>query len=127
MDDFAQPAQLAEPTDLSRLVEHAGDGVSYRSFVEGPDGRAYVGTQSDGQFNTVADLAWGRALRQLQAGQLPSVADIDRALASLVIARAEPGEGPATAVKRLAATGDVVFGALCAGRRQACQSGPDPR
>lgn len=124
MEDFAH---LAKTTDLSRLVEHAGHGVSYKSFVEGPDGRAYVGPQSEWQFNTVADLAWGRALRQLQAGQLPSVADIDRALASLVIARAEPGEGPVTASKRLVAIGDVVFGMLRAGRRQACESGHDPR
>ena len=55
MDDFAQ---LAETADLSRLAVHASDDVSFKSFVEGPDGRAYLGTQSDGQFNTVADLAW---------------------------------------------------------------------
>ena len=122
MEDFAQ---LDGTTDLSRSVEHPGNGVSSKTFVEGPDGRAYVGHQSDGRSNAVADLAWGRALRQLQAGQLPSVADIDRALASLVIARAEPGEGPVTAARRLAATGDVVFGMLRAGRQQACESGPD--
>lgn len=123
MDDFAP---LAEPADLGLLAEHAGDGALFRSFVERPDGRVYIGPQSSGRA-TIADLAWGRTLRELQAGHVPPVADIDRALASLVIARAEPGEGPVRAAERLADTGDVVFGTLCAGRRQARQGGGDAR
>ena len=124
MDDFAQ---LAEPADLGPLAEHAGDGTPFRSFVERPDGRVYIGPRTCGGPATVADLAWGLAFRELRAGHVPPAADIDRALASLVIARTEPGEAPATAAKRLADTGDVVFGTLCAGRRQACQGEGDAR
>ncbi len=124
MDDFAQPA--AEPTELSLLSDQAGGGGLIGSCVEQSDGRLYIGSHGNGRLGTVADLAWGRALRQLQAGHLPPVAEIDRALASLVIARTEPGEAPATAARRLVATGDLAFGALCAGRLQACQGGSGP-
>jgi len=124
VDDFAQPA--VESADLSLLADHAGGGLLIGSCVERPDGRLYIGSHGNGRLGTVADLAWGRALRQLQAGHLPPVAEIDRALASLVIARTEPGEAPATAATRLMATGDLVLGALCAGRRQACQGGSGP-
>lgn len=120
-------AQLAvEPADAGQVTEYPTDGSGLSSLVERPDGRVYIGPQGYNRSATVADLAWGRALRDLQAGRALPIADIDRALASLVIARTEPGEVPAMAARRLVATGDVVFGTLYAGRRQAGKGGRNP-
>lgn len=54
---------------------------------------------------------------------MPAIADIGRALASLVIARTEPGEVPVMAASRLVASSEAVIGTLYASRGGACESG----